>query len=137
MKGLTLAMLLTVVSVAQADHSVTLGLWTDHFSHDKSYYNERNRLVNYNYHASGNVFSVASFENSHFSQSYMVGAGREWKPYAHLALSASIGVIHGYYGYLPQTTGHLMLAPIFSAQVGPLRATLLGNAVNFGVTYGF
>lgn len=137
MKVITIFFLAVIPFLAHAEHSLTVGLWTEHYSHDRPGYNENNKLASYTYKSGETVYSVASFKNSHFDQSYMVGVGEEWRLHKYLSLSASLGVIHGYYGHIPQTTGHILISPIFSAKIGYLRGTILGNAVNVGVVYGF
>lgn len=124
---------------SQADeHRVTIGLWTEHYIYDDPNYNENNELINYNYIDGNTVYSAATFKNSYFIRSYMVGVGKRYKITKDIEFTALLGAVKGYEDVLDKDYGgDLFYVPIFSLKTYFIQTTILAAAVNVGFVYEF
>ena len=138
MKTLFLAMLIIAVLVplaAMADeHTVNLGIFTEHYESDKAEYNENSRLVQYEYLADSEyTFTAASFENSHYEQGYMVGVGKEWDD----TIGAYLAAVYGYEDHLETHYEGIIFVPVLYIDTWVFRHTVMGTAYNLGITVEF
>jgi len=132
MKYLTLLLMLACASV-HAEIGINLGFFTEHLSRDKPEYNEDNELVQLTYaDEDGYEYSIATFSNSHFVRSHLIGWGYRWGNFG-LGLAA----VHGYEGYITSHIGDIIFMPVMSYDAGPLKFNFVGNVVSVGVQHKF
>jgi hypothetical protein len=127
----------TLAAPAYSEHSINLGFFTEHIKADDPRYNENNNLVQYMYTKGPALYTFATFKNSHFIDSHMIGAGHRWKLGKHVSLYAILGAVEGYQTVMETTTGDYIIIPILGVKVGLVRFTMLGSAVNAGLEYEF
>lgn len=120
-----------------AEQSVTVGLFTEHYHNDSDDYNENNKLVKYTYYFGSVTYTLATFENSHYIRSHMIGIGKRWKLSEDSEASITMGAIEGYQAILKTHVGDVIFIPIFSVKTGFIRTIILGPVVNIGVEYAF
>lgn len=149
---MTLAIILTMTALyAAAEVGVHVGVWTEHTINDGPELNEKNELIQVtkfeewqqnccNGEEINRYFTTAGrFLNSHYKESFFVGAGRE---YALIPDTAKIGVfiaaVKGYEG-TPVPTGFkgLLFIPVVYFDYEFARITAIGPIVSAGITYEF
>ena len=113
-QALTL-MALASPAIASADdfeYRLNIGLFTEHYLGREGELNENNDLVQVSVVKDKNAVTAASFVNSHFQQSYLVGYGYEETYLNGLRVGGYISAVHGYEGYLETHFEGLLFAPV-------------------------
>lgn len=131
MRVLIMALML-VGSVTHADVYANVGFFTEHLSGDKPEYNEDNELIQLSYVEDGIEYSVATFSNSHYVRSHLVGVGKRWG-----SVGLGMTLVHGYEGYITSHVGNLIFMPVLSFDIDVLRVNFVGNVVNAGLLVKF
>ena len=112
------------------------GLWTEHYYGDDPRYNEDNDLIQLTVLDEDRYFiTAATFSNSHYARSHVIGWGREFESeyIDGLTWGVSLAVIHGYEGYQDTHLDGLMFAPVSYYKYKFFRVTIFGPAVNAGI----
>lgn len=138
--SITLTLLSSPAQSSELEYRLHLGLWTEHYYNDNPEYNESNDLVQITaIDTDGYFLTAATFNNSHFARSHVIGFGREFESeyIDGLAWGLSLAVVHGYEGY--QETHHegLIFAPVSYYKYKFFRVTIFGPAVNAGIELEF
>ena len=111
-----LIILLTVISFSSnaddVEYRLNIGLHTEHYLGRGGELNENNHLFQISAEKDKNVITAASFINSHFEQSYLVGYGYEETYFNKLYVSGYITAVHGYEGDLQTHFEGLLFAPV-------------------------
>lgn len=150
--GAVIALALTSILVAalvlvQPAHSQELevnlyvGLWTEHYVHDDPDYNEDNEIVQLTIKNQDDWFvSMATFSNSHYTDSKLLGVGREFtgEYIDGLKWGIMLAAVHGYEGEI-NTNVHngILFAPISYYKYKNLKLLIVGPVVNAGVEFKF
>lgn len=105
---------LAAPSISNADeveYRLNIGLYTEHYLGRSSELNENNRLVQFTAAKDTHLVTAASFVNSHYKESYLLGYGREKQFSKNFRGGASISIIHGYEGEIMTHYEGLLFAP--------------------------
>lgn len=133
MSKYVLTLLLLLPAFTYADVEVNVGFFTEHLSGDKPEYNEDNELVQLSYVTDiGVEYSVATFSNSHYVRSHLVGIGKRWGD-----VSLGLTLVHGYEGHITSHVGNLIFMPVLALDLNVLKVNLIGNVVNVGMLFKF
>lgn len=133
-------LLLVFAANIHAEEYVTMGLYTTHLTAETyedsgtgadTPFNEDNRGLQYTRRVGRTVYTAATFVNSYYKRSAMVGYGFESPQGTGIFMAA----VYGYEGYSQEgsTFGKFMVLPIAYQRVGPLRISLIGTAVSVGL----
>lgn len=134
---------LVAVQPAQGQELETrmyVGLWTEHYIHDDPDYNESNDIFQLSAYTEDNWFvTAATFSNSHYDDSKLVGVGREY--HAEYLDGFSWGImlaaVHGYEGKIQTHYEGVLFAPISYYKYKNIKAIVVGPVVNVGVEFEF
>lgn len=142
--------LTTVKLVSAAEVGIHVGVWTEHTVNDGPDLNEKNELFQVSVFEPWEAdrkgeeltryFTTAGrFVNSHYEESFFIGAGREYSMIHDTAkVGAFIAVVEGYENTPVQTHFEgLMLIPVVYFDYEHARVSAIGPIVNVGVTYEF
>lgn len=121
---------------AEIDYKLAAGLWTEHYYHDKPDYNEKNEMIQLTAQRSDRYFlTAATFRNSHFVRSHMIGAGREFQSeyIDDLKWGLYLASVHGYEGFQHTPVAGLLFAPVSYYKYKYFRITVFGPAINAAI----
>lgn len=111
---MTLLAFLVFANISNADdieYRLNLGLYTSHYLGISDELNENNRLVQFTAAKNEHLVTVASFINSHYKESYLLGYGKEKQFTDNFRAGAYIAAIHGYEGEIKTHYEGLLFAP--------------------------
>lgn len=134
---------LVAVQPAQGEEIQTrayVGLWTEHYIHDDPDYNESNDIIQLSAYTEDNWFvTAATFSNSHYDQSHLVGVGREYQAdfLEDFSWGIMVAAVHGYEGEIKTHYKGLLFAPISYYKYKVIKALVVGPVVNIGVEFEF
>lgn len=121
---------------SELNYKLHLGLWSEHYYNDSSDLNEKNDLVQISIHNKNRFFvAAATFNNSHYARSHVLGIGREFqsKYFSELQWGIYLAAIHGYEGYQETHAEGLIFAPVSYYKYKYFKFTIFGPAVNAGI----
>tara|TARA_R110000751_G_C13705797_1_gene473880 strand:- start:73 stop:519 length:447 start_codon:yes stop_codon:yes gene_type:complete len=110
-----IALLMAFSGKSEADeieYRLNIGLFTEHYLGRSGELNEKNKLIQISAAKDGNVLSAASFVNSYFTQSYLVGAGRETRLTENLRIGGYVVAVKGYDGHIKTHYEGILLTPV-------------------------
>tara|TARA_R110000772_G_C13310322_1_gene440429 strand:- start:28406 stop:28834 length:429 start_codon:yes stop_codon:yes gene_type:complete len=127
----------TIAVADDVEYRLNIGLFTEHYLGRGSELNEKNQLVQVSAEKNGNVGVLASFVNSHFTQSYLVGIGREVMLIDDLRIGGYAAVVKGYEGHLETHFKGLMAAPIVKLDAYGFTLNILPAVYVLGYEFEF
>jgi len=110
--------------------ALAIGLYTTHIPAWDGY-NENNKLVG----VQCNHIAVATFENSYYNRSFMIGYDYELWRRNSLAFGVQPSVVTGYEP--EQLPVPIPFVPVVYGQLGVLRLNLMGNAIHLNIQLDF
>lgn len=131
---------------AHAEHSITIGLWTDHLGEPKGDLNEKNDLVVYTNYGEYELCDCSSsrffwqagrFINSHYKQTQFVSAGKEYRWTDNASGGVMIAAIRGYEGYLDTHFEGVIFAPASYFKYDLIRVSSIAHVINVGIELEF
>lgn len=140
MKSLmVLLMALSFNSIAEEEYEyrLNIGLFTDHYINDSDEYNEDNQLLQLSAVKGGRILTAATFVNSHYVRSYLVGYGTEWEYNENLRYGGYLAVIKGYEGHIKTHYEGLMVAPIGFINYRGITLHVIPAAYSIGFEFEF
>lgn len=120
--------------------SIYVGFWTEHYYHDKSYYNEDNRMVEMSVKSPGNVvFASSTFFNSHYKRCNSLAAGYEIQSdrVPGLQYGLMLAAIKGYEGDLKTHYDGLLFMPVSYYKYKAFKLLIAGPVINAGAVFEF
>lgn len=109
---LALLLALTPASLLAGEARITFGLYTEHYISDRPDYNEDNRLVQVDIVGERYFATLASFENSHYVQSYLIGMGAVCECGTDGEMGFGVAAVYGYQDELKTHVGDIIFAPV-------------------------
>ena len=139
MKLLPLSILCaTLCGTVQADeYRLNVGLFTDHYYEDSYEYNETSNLLQVSAVEGGRILTAATFVNSHYIRSYLVGYGREYTYSDNLRYGGYVAAIQGYEGEITTHYESLIFVPIAYANYRGLTINVIPAAYSIGFEIDF
>ena len=119
------------------EYRLNIGLFTDHYINDSDEYNEDNQLLQLSAVKGGRILTAATFVNSHYVRSYLVGAGMEWEYDEHLRYGGYLALIKGYEGHIKTHYEGLMVAPIGFINYRGITINVIPAAYSIGFEFDF
>ena len=110
-----IALLMAFSGKSEADeieYRFNIGFYTEHYLGRSGELNEKNELIQISAAKDGNVLTAASFVNSHFTQSYLVGAGRETRLTENLKIGGYVVAVKGYDGHINTHYKGILFTPV-------------------------
>jgi hypothetical protein len=137
-----IATLISVQPVKAGEYkgSMYVGMWTEHVLNDDPEYNETNDLVALTMFTPERHFAtVATFSNSHYDRSHIVGVGHEFTSdwVDGMKYGVMLAAVHGYEGRIKTHYEDIIFTPITYYQYANLRVTIFGPVVNAGAVFKF
>lgn len=125
----------------ELEASFYVGLWSEHYINDDAEYNEDNEILQLTLKTEDDWFvSMATFSNSHYIDSKLIGVGREFtgEYIDGLKWGIMLAAVHGYEGKI-KTNVHegILFAPISYYKYKNFKVIIVGPAVNAGVEFRF
>ena len=104
------------------DIEITYFLKSQHFAekmNDGNDFNANHNFIGVEYRDGKNGYSVSSFTNSYYKQSYLIDYARYWQPMDNIEASVRIGVASGYDGDFECTSSgtNVKICPVVSVVV--------------------
>lgn len=121
----------------EPEYRLNIGLYTEHYINDKAEFNEINRLVQFTRAKDEKMLTAATFINSHYERSYLVGAGIENDYSTNLRFGAYLAAVTGYAGHVTTHVGNILIAPIAYANFHGLSLNVMPAALNVGFEFDF
>jgi len=121
---------------SELTYRLHVGLWSEHYYNDNPDYNEENDLVQLSINTHERYFiAAATFKNSHYARSHMLGIGREFESeyIADLKWGLYLAAVHGYEGFQETHWEGVMFAPVSYYKYKYFKLTIFGPAVNAGI----
>lgn len=113
MKMLILVLLTaTALSATAGEARLTVGMYTEHYTSNNPEHNEDNNLIQLTIVGDRYFATLASFENSHYVQSYLVGTGLVCECGTGNELGFGVAAVYGYQDELKTHLGDLIFAPV-------------------------
>lgn len=123
--------------VEEYEYRLNVGLFTDHYINDSDEYNEDNQLLQLSAVKGGRILTAATFVNSHYSRSYLVGYGMEREYNENLRYGGYLAVIKGYEGHIKTHYEGLMVAPIGFINYRGITLHVIPAAYSIGIEFDF
>lgn len=127
-------------------YSVSVGVWTDHLGEPKGDLNEDNELILFTGYSDWNkcdcaksrdLWTVGRFVNSHYAETQVIGAGREYHLTGEAYGGVMITAIYGYEGYLDTHWKGVIFAPVSYFRYEMVRVTSLAHVINVSLEFEF
>ena len=116
---------------------LNIGFYTEHFYNYSDGLNEDNNLIQLTYAKDGKLLSVATFDNSHNVESYMVGAGYEFKGAKRFTYGAYLAAIKGYEGHIKTHYEGIIFGPVLFAKYYGVTVNVLPTVYSLGYEFTF
>lgn len=130
----TLFFLSSESNAEKGDVHLNIGLYTEHVYQDRPYYNEDNRLIQLSYEGKHAIYTGATFINSYYARSYLVGIGKKFNIEAiDTEVYTALGAVRGYEGFIPTQVDGLIFGPLVAVKHGLIKVSFLGEAMNVGI----
>lgn len=119
------------------EYRLNVGLFTDHYINDRAEYNEENNLIQLTGVHEDRLLTVATFNNSHFVRSYLLGYGRERRYNSNFRYGGYITVIKGYEGRVTTHYKGLLFTPTAYANYRGFTINVMPAAYSIGIEIDF
>ena len=139
---MVLLMALSFNSIAEEkeeeyEYRLNIGLFTDHYINDSDEYNEDNQLLQLSAVKGGRILTAATFVNSHYVRSYLVGVGMEHEYNDNLRYGGYLALIKGYDGKVETHYKGLLLSPIGYVNYRGVTINVIPAAYSIGFEIDF
>ena len=138
---LFLCLLVFGANLAKAEEPIefrlNIGLFTDHYLGDSDELNENNHLLQLTAAKDGKLITFASFLNSHFKESYLLGYGHEKQFTPNFRGGAYLAIVKGYGGEIKtHYEGYLFAPTLFFNYYGvSLNVIPAAYVVGYEITF--
>lgn len=121
----------------EGEFRLNFGLYTKHYMNYSDDLNENNNLIQLTYAKNGNLITAAKFDNSHNVESYLLGAGYEFKASEDFTYGGYIAAIKGYEGYIRTHYKGIIFGPVAFAAYRGLKVNVLPTVYSLGYEFKF
>ena len=121
----------------EGEFRLNIGFYTEHYFNYSDDLNENNNLFQLTYAKNGFLVTGSTFDNSHDVESYLLGAGYEFKAAKRLRFGSYLAAIKGYEGHIKTHYEGIIFGPVLFVNYYGVNINVLPTVYNIGYEFTF